>query len=176
MLSNVILFVLSALVVLSYVLANVIMTIIAIKDGSTVSDVLNEQDYGLGKVGVGIIYWPTFIVLYIRSLLPINTKSCFDEEDDSNPYKYYSLSDILELPVTKKVIITPENYMEFLKYAGIANRNKDVEIDIRNETVTAKFFDSYAFYGIKIGVLSRYHKHDGTMRYVITCYNASRSK
>lgn len=175
MLSNVILFVLFVLVVFAYVSANVIMTVIAIKDDNTVSDILSEQDYGLGKIGVSLMYWPTFITLYIKSLLPINTKSCFDEEDN-NTYQHRSLSDILNLPITEKVIITPENYMEFLKYAGIANRNKDVEIDIHNETVKAKFFSCHAFYGIKIGVLARYHKPDGIMRYVVTCYHASRSK
>ena len=68
------------LIILAYLAANVIMTIISIQYGSTIKEVLNEQDFGLGKIGVLIMYWPTFVVLYIKSLLPINTTSCFDED------------------------------------------------------------------------------------------------
>jgi hypothetical protein len=56
------------------------MSTISIQYGNTIKEILSEQDFGLGKIGVSIVYWPTFIILYIRSLLPINTKSCFDED------------------------------------------------------------------------------------------------
>jgi hypothetical protein len=59
------------------------MTIISFQYGNTIKDILNEQDFGLGKIGVSLVYWPTFVVLYIKSLLPINTKSCFDEMEDN---------------------------------------------------------------------------------------------
>ena len=75
---NIILF---TLVIIAYLAANAIMTIISFQDGSTIKELLNEQDFGLGKVGVSLVYWPTFLVLYIKSLLPINTTQCFDEEE-----------------------------------------------------------------------------------------------
>jgi hypothetical protein len=55
------------------------MTIISIQYGSTIKEVLNEQDFGLGKIGVSLMYWPTFIILYIRSLRTINTNFTFEE-------------------------------------------------------------------------------------------------
>ena len=73
--------ILFVLVIIAYLTANVIMTIISFQYGNTIKDILNEQDFGLGKIGVSLVYWPTFVVLYIKSLLPINTKSCFDEEE-----------------------------------------------------------------------------------------------
>ena len=77
MLTNILLI----LVIIAYISANIIMTTISFQYGNTIKDILNEQDFGLGKVGVSLVYWPTFVVLYIKSLLPINTKSCFDEEE-----------------------------------------------------------------------------------------------
>ena len=68
------------LVIIAYLAANIIMTTISIQYGSTIKEILSEQDFGLGKVGVSIMYWPAFVVLYIKSLLPINTTSCFDED------------------------------------------------------------------------------------------------
>lgn len=82
MLFNIIVFILFALVNIAYLVANIIMSIISIQDGSTIKEILSEQDLVLGKVGVSLMYWPTFLVLYIKSLLPINTKSCFDIFDD----------------------------------------------------------------------------------------------
>lgn len=82
MLFNLIVFILFALVNIFYLVANIIMTTISIQDGTTIKDILKEQDFGIGKVGVSLMYWPTFLVLYIKSLLPINTKSCFDIFDD----------------------------------------------------------------------------------------------
>jgi hypothetical protein len=73
--------ILFVLVIIAYIVANVIMTIISIQSDNTIKDILDEQDFGLGKVGVILMYWPAFVILYIRSLRPINTKSCFDEED-----------------------------------------------------------------------------------------------
>ena len=78
------LFILFVLVILAYLAANIIMSIVSIQDGSTIKEILSEQDFGLGKVCVSLMYWPTFLVLYIRSLLPINTKSCFDIFDDDD--------------------------------------------------------------------------------------------
>lgn len=72
--------ILFVLVIIAYLTANAIMTTISIQYGSTIKEILSEQDFGLGKIGVSIVYWPTFVVLYIRSLLPINTISCFDED------------------------------------------------------------------------------------------------
>lgn len=72
--------ILFVLVIIAYITANVIMSTISIQYGSIVSDILSEQDFGFGKIGVSIMYWPTFVVLYIKSLLLINTTSCFDEE------------------------------------------------------------------------------------------------
>lgn len=82
MLFNLIVFILFALVNIFYLVANIIMTTISIQDGTTIKDILKEQDLGLGKVCVSLMYWPTLLVLYIKSLLPINTKSCFDIFDD----------------------------------------------------------------------------------------------
>ena len=173
MLSNVVLFVLFVLVVSAYIVANIAMTTIAIKDGSTVSDILSDQDYGLGKVGVSLMYWPTFIALYIKSLLPINTKSCFDDYEGSHELRHYTLSEILELPIDNNIIITPENYLEFLKFADIANKNKDVEIRIFNACVQSKYLDSEAFYGVRVCVLRKY-THNNQQCYLISCYNALR--
>lgn len=72
--------ILFVLVIIAYLAANIIMTIISIQYDSTIKEILSEQDFGLGKIGVSIVYWPTFVVLYIKSLLPINTTSCFDED------------------------------------------------------------------------------------------------
>lgn len=73
--------ILFVLVIIAYLVANVIMTVISIQFGNTTKNIINEQDFGLGKIGVSLVYWPTFVVLYVKSLLPINTKSCFDEEE-----------------------------------------------------------------------------------------------
>ena len=78
------LFILFVLVIIAYLAANIIMSIVSIQYGSTIKEILSEQDLGLGKVGVSLMYWPTFLVLYIKSLLPINTKSCFDIFDDDD--------------------------------------------------------------------------------------------
>ena len=86
MLSNIIVFILFALVIIAYLVANIIMSTISIQDGSTIKEILSEQDLGLGKVCVSLMYWPTFLVLYIKSLLPINTKSCFDIFDDDDDF------------------------------------------------------------------------------------------
>lgn len=72
--------ILFVLIILAYLAANIIMSTISIQYGSTTKEILLEQDFGLGKIGVSIMYWPTFVVLYVRSLLPINTTSCFDED------------------------------------------------------------------------------------------------
>lgn len=68
------------LIIAAYAAANIIMTILAIEDGNTIKDILSEQDIGLGKVGVSIMYWPTFAILYIRSLRRINTDYSFEED------------------------------------------------------------------------------------------------
>jgi hypothetical protein len=68
------------LIVILYAIANIILTTIAIENGDTIQNILNEQDFGLGKIGVNLMYWPTFIVLYIRSLRPVNTNYSFEEE------------------------------------------------------------------------------------------------
>lgn len=73
--------ILFVLVIIAYLTANIIMSTISIQYRNTIKDILDEQDFGLGKVGVILVYWPTFVVLYIKSLLPINTKSCFNEEE-----------------------------------------------------------------------------------------------
>jgi hypothetical protein len=186
MLSNVILFVLFVLVVIAYVSANVIMSVIAIKDDNTITDLLSEQDFGLGKIGVGIMYWPTFVALYIKSLLPINTSSCFDEEEfeevDDNPFnlKYYTLAEILALePSTKlsQIIITPKNYYDILKYAKIANKNKDIIIDIDNQTIKEDYLDDgLAFYGVRIGLYYKCTQPSGIDAYYVSCFHAIRSK
>ena len=72
--------ILFVLVIIAYLAANIIMSTISIQYGSTIKEILSEQDFGLGKIGVSIVYWPTFVVLYVKSLLPINTTSCFDED------------------------------------------------------------------------------------------------
>ena len=74
--------ILFVLVIIAYLTANIIMTIISFQFDNTIKDILDEQDFGLGKVGVILMYWPAFIILYIRSLRPINTKSCFDEFEE----------------------------------------------------------------------------------------------
>ena len=72
--------ILLTLVIIAYFAANIIMSNISIQYGSTIKEILSEQDFGLGKVGVSLVYWPTFVLLYLKSLLPINTTSCFDED------------------------------------------------------------------------------------------------
>lgn len=66
--------ILFVLIIIAYLTANIIMTIISIQSSNTIKELLDEQDFGLGKVGVTLVYWPAFVVLYIKSLLPINTK------------------------------------------------------------------------------------------------------
>lgn len=72
------------LVVIAYTAANIIMTTLSIQYGSTIKEILAEQDFGLGKIGVSIMYWPTFVVLYIRSLRSIDTNYSFENEDEVN--------------------------------------------------------------------------------------------
>ena len=57
----------------------------------------------------------------------------------------------------------------------IANDNKDVSIEIHNETVCEKYMNDIAFYGISIGVFYKNTRSNVT-RYYISCFNALRSK
>ena len=72
--------ILFSLVIAAYVAANIILSVIAIKEDCTISELIVEQDFGLGKIGVSIMYWPTFVVLYIRSLRPVDTNYSFDKD------------------------------------------------------------------------------------------------
>ena len=76
--------ILCLLVIIAYTAANIIMTTLSIQYGSTIKEILDEQDFGLGKIGVSIMYWPTFVVLYIRSLRSIDTNYSFENEDEVN--------------------------------------------------------------------------------------------
>lgn len=168
--------VLFVLAIIAFTALNIILIKEAIERELTFSEIIAEnEDTHLGKILMISLSIPAFIVLYIKSLLPINTKSCFDE-DNTSVYKYYSLNDILQLPEKDKVIITPDNYHKILQYIIVANKNKDVDIDIRTEGVNEKYLDCCAFYGVKIGVLNKRTLSNGIEHYLITCYNASRDE
>ena len=74
--------ILSILVAAAYVAANIILAYVAINvnGNNTTADILNEQDFSLGKVGVILVYWPALIVIYLRSLRSIDTSFSFEEE------------------------------------------------------------------------------------------------
>lgn len=70
------------LTIAAYVAANIIMVYVSINVNGdyTVADILNEQDFGLGKTGVILVYWPALLCIYIRSLRSIDTSFSFEEE------------------------------------------------------------------------------------------------
>jgi hypothetical protein len=72
------------LAIAAYVAANIIMVYVSINvnGDETVADVLKEQDFGLGKVGVIVMYWPALLCIYIRSLRSIDTSFSFGEEEE----------------------------------------------------------------------------------------------
>ena len=74
--------ILSILVAAAYIAANIVMVYIVIQDGSTVSDILSEQDFGLVKAGVVLIYWPALFFIYLRSLRHIDTSFSFGEDEE----------------------------------------------------------------------------------------------
>jgi predicted transcriptional regulator len=76
--------ILSILVAAAYIAANIAMVYIAmnVNGNDTVADILNEQDFGLGKAGVILVYWPALLFISIRSLRPINTSFSFGEDEE----------------------------------------------------------------------------------------------
>ena len=81
MLINLINLILCVLVIIMITALNTILTKEAIQRGLTFAEIIAEnQDTKIGKVFMILSCIPTFIILYIRSLLPINTTSCFDED------------------------------------------------------------------------------------------------
>lgn len=75
--------ILSVLVITLITALNTILTKEAIQRELTFSEIIAEnQDTRICKVFMILCCIPTFIILYIKSLLPVSTKSCFDEEDD----------------------------------------------------------------------------------------------
>lgn len=129
-----------------------------------------------------IFYLPAYFIMYLYSLLPINTKSCFDEkvEEEIKESKYYTLADIISMaPSTStddKVFITPENYYDLIKFANMANKNKDVEIHIDTNVINEQYLDCSAFYGVRIGVYHSTSKPDGIKKYYISCFHATRKE
>ena len=78
MLTNIILLI---LVVIAYLTAQIILTVTSIQDGYTFKEVVNySQDKKVGKIFMTIFYLPARFIMYLYSLLPINTTSCFDED------------------------------------------------------------------------------------------------
>ena len=88
--------------------------------------------------------------------------------------KYVQLKDIIGMNHWEEITVTPENYFEILKFAKIANANKDVEIIINTDLVQEKYLDSSAFYGVDIAMLRKTTKSNGVMRYLICCNNSLR--
>lgn len=71
--------ILLTLAVLAIIVLNVIITKEAIQRELTFSEIISEnQDTKLGQIFMGLLAIPSFIILYIKSLLPI--KSYFDED------------------------------------------------------------------------------------------------
>lgn len=70
------------LVILAIITLNVILIKEAIERELTFSEIIEEdQDTRLGRILMTFLTIPTFIILYIKSLLQINTQSCFDEDE-----------------------------------------------------------------------------------------------
>ena len=70
------------IIVIEMTTLNTILTKEAIQRELTFSEIINEnQDTKLGKFFMIVSCIPTYIILYIRSLFPVHTKSCFNEED-----------------------------------------------------------------------------------------------
>ena len=95
----------------------------------------------------------------------------------TNPeLKEVSLADILNMEASKysSVVVTPENYFELKKFAYIANKNKDVEINFDDGCVVDKFLDSSGFYGVEITMLFKRLRPNGVTKYTIVCDNAIR--
>ena len=179
MLLNIILFVLFTFVVIAITTLNTIMTKEALRRELTFSEIISEnQDTRISKILMGVLCIPCYIILKTKSLLPINTQSCFNEEEKTEiekpQYKFYNLSEVINLPLKQKIVVGPDNYKWLLKRASTANKNADVDIEIHNECVQERFLDSFAFYGVKLNVLTKYRKENGMMKYIITCYNANR--
>lgn len=81
MLINLINFILCVVVIILIAALNTILTKEAIDRELTFSEIIEEnQDTKLGKFFMILSCIPAFIILYIKSLLPINTTSCFDED------------------------------------------------------------------------------------------------
>lgn len=76
--------ILSILVIAAYIAANIVMVYVAINTNGneTVTEIINEQDFGLGKVGVVLVYWPALLFIHIRSLKSINTSFSFGEDEE----------------------------------------------------------------------------------------------
>lgn len=81
------------LVILAIITLNAILIKEAIERELTFSEIIaEEQDTRLGRILMTFLTIPTFIILYIKSLLPINTQSyfeddefdCFDEDEVSD--------------------------------------------------------------------------------------------
>ena len=74
------------LVILEIIVLNIILIKESIERELTFSEIIaEEQDTRLGRILMTLLTIPTFIVLSIKSLLPINTTSCFDEDE----FDYY---------------------------------------------------------------------------------------
>lgn len=90
--------------------------------------------------------------------------------------KTITLEDIIKMEPSlhRDIKVTPENYFNILKFAEIANKNKDVEIIIDNDLVQAKYLDSSAFYGVDMAMLRKTKKSNGVISYFICCKNSLR--
>jgi hypothetical protein len=91
--------------------------------------------------------------------------------------KNITLSEIISMEPSlhRDIKVSPENYFDILRFAEIANKNKDVEIVIDTDMVIEKYLDSSGFYGVEIVMLRKTQKPNGVMRYFICCNNAIRA-
>lgn len=70
------------LVVVTYVIANIILALVAVNQDDTFEDILTySQDTKLGKFLMSIFYLPVFVVLKIRSLRCIDTYYSFEDKE-----------------------------------------------------------------------------------------------
>ena len=73
--------ILFVLVIITYALAQIILSVTSIRDGYTFKEVVNySQNKKVGKIFMTIFYLPAHFIMFLWSLRPIDTKSCFDEE------------------------------------------------------------------------------------------------
>jgi hypothetical protein len=75
------LFIILVLVILAIITLNAILIKESIERELTFSEIIAEdQDTRLGRILMILLTIPTLIILSVKSLLPVNTQSCFDDD------------------------------------------------------------------------------------------------